>query len=599
MSFPQRRDGFLPIGDYGLIGDGHTAALVGRDGSIDWLCWPRFDSASVFGRILGRGGGHFRVAVAGATEATRRYRPATAVLETTLTAPGGQAVLTDCLAVDGGEDGRPRSGKALVRSVRCAGGAVTVEIDFCPRPGYGAERPRMERVPSGVVAESPSGKVTLSSTAELRVDGPAARGMVELAAGQRADLVARRDEPPRTTDADAVDELIDSTARWWRRWLSASTYEGPFRDAVERSALTLKMLDYAPTGAIVAAPTTSLPERIGGVRNWDYRYAWIRDVAFSVYALRRIGFGQEAEDFLDWTFATARCRPEELQLMYGIEGGRDLPERVLDHLEGYRGSAPVRVGNAAAGQLQLDSVGELLDCLHQREAGDAEMTPSMWQCIRAHVDWLAEHWERPDHGIWEVRSSPQRFTYSAAMAHVAFDRAVRAAERNGLAGASVRRWREERDRSVGVVTRDAWSEELGAFAQTVGGSEPDASALALPLRRVVDAEDPRMRSTVKVVRERLGAGNGLLYRYLGGDGLPGHQGAFLICSFWLVDCLAGQGDLDEAGHLYEGLLGRANDLGLLSEEVDPGTGEALGNFPQAFSHIGVIASAVNLARARR
>ena len=345
----------------------------------------------------------------------------------------------------------------------------------------------------------------------------------------------------------------------------------------------------------MAAPTTSLPERIGGVRNWDYRYGWIRDVAYGVYALRRIGLRNEAGQFMDWAFTAARCSPQSVQAMYMLDGGRRLQEHLLDHLEGYRRSRPVRTGNAAATQLQLDAFGELLDCFHQWRRDGGAVTPTMWQCLRSQVDWLADNWERPDHGIWEVRRTPQRFTHSAAMSHVALDRGIRAAEEVGLS-APLERWRAERERTLRAVVEEAWSDEIGSIAQTLGGRDVDASLLALPLRRVVPATYPPMRSTILAIQERLGAGGGLLYRYLSPDGLPPGEGAFLVSSFWMVDCLAMLGQRDQAGELYEQLLGYRNDLGLLSEQIDPGTKELLGNFPQALSHIGVLGSAVNLAR---
>jgi GH15 family glucan-1,4-alpha-glucosidase len=587
-------DGFLPIREYAVVGDGLTAALVGRDGSIDWLCWPRFDSPSAFGRLLGKRAGHFSVAIREPREVTRTYRAGTAVLETRFRSASGAATLVDAMAVTSDADGTGfRSEHALVRSLQCTDGEVEAQIVFAPRPGYGTEDPALERNGTGLVAAASSGRIVLDATTPLGITEEGAVATVPLRAGQRIDAVAGWERAP---DAARAEELLRATERRWRVWTEGLRADTPFREAVIRGAITLKLLDYQPTGAIVAAPTTSLPETIGGVRNWDYRFGWIRDVAYSVYALRRAGVVKEAEIFLDWAFAAARCRPEDVRVLYPLERTGDTTERVLDGLEGYRRSAPVRVGNAAADQVQLDAFGELLDCLHLWRVGGAEITPAMWQCIRAQIDWLVTGWEQPDFGIWEVRSKPRRFTYSAAMCHVAFDRAVRAAEDLGLR-APLSRWRRERDRALEAV-EGSWSDELGAFAQTVDGREVDASLLALPPRRVIPADDPRMRRTVDAIQDRLGAGHGLVYRYLTEDGLPGHEGAFLICSFWLADCLAMRGDLDRAGALAEELLGHANDVGLFAEQVHPTTREFLGNFPQGLSHIGAVATAVNLGRGR-
>jgi alpha,alpha-trehalase len=424
--------------------------------------------------------------------------------------------------------------------------------------------------------------------------------MLELAAGERVHFLLRWGGGSDRSQGEDPGSFVADTLAAWRRWIHSFSYEGPEEPLVRRSALTLKLLDHFANGAIVAAPTSSLPEAVGGVRNWDYRYAWIRDAAFSVYALRRIGFPKEAWGFLAWVLQAIE-RSGRPRVLYDLDGEEPQPEREDPHLEGYRGSAPVRWGNAAAYQRQHDVFGEILDCAWQWVARGREIDETLWARLCEFVEAAAREWRDPDHGIWEVRTSGRPFTYSAALCQVALDRGARLSERLGLPGEPAR-WRTAAEEIRQAVLEKAWDPQLGALTEHLGGDGLDASLLALPLRRIVPADHPRMVATTRAIGERLGAGDGLLYRYLpeeSPDGLPGHEGAFLLCSFWLVDNLAWQDRLEEACALFESLCGRASTLGLLPEQIDPASGAFVGNFPQAFSHVGLISSGVNLARRLR
>jgi alpha,alpha-trehalase len=589
--------GYLPIGDHGLIGDGRTCALVARDGSIAWLCVPRFDGPAVFAGILDhRLGGALRTAPAGLRGGRQRYRGTTGVLETELDGPDGRVRLTDALALRPGADLRVDQRAAaglLVRRAEVLEGSVDLEVGVDPRGGA-----RLEPTGGGCqrlrVSVHGGGEVVLYLRTSPPLDG-GARETVHLERGECFDLcLSWEDEPDRDLDVNGV---LEATTRAWDRWSDAIDYDGVAAASVRRSAVTLKLLDHIENGAIVAAATSSLPEAIGGGRNWDYRFAWIRDAAFSVYALRRIGLGGEARGFLGWVLDSLG-RAGRAGVLYDIDGHVPTGEREDPELEGHRRSAPVRWGNAAADQTQNDAYGEIVDCAFQWVAAGGELGGGTWERIRALVDAAAKVWREPDHGIWEVRSSERTFTYSAAMCQVALDRGARIAERLGLPG-DAPRWRAEADRIVEALLGEAWDADRNALREQLGGGALDASILSLPLRRVVPARHPKMVPTVDAVVAELGAGDGLLYRYLpdrSPDGLEGEEGAFLLCSFWLVDNLTLQGRLDEAGELFESLCARGGDLGLLPEQIDPPTGAFLGNHPQAFSHVGVIASALNLDR---
>ncbi|MGW1360570.1 glycoside hydrolase family 15 protein [Streptomyces chartreusis] len=593
----RRRDGYLPLEDLGLIGDGATAALVGLDGSVPWLCLPRFDSEPVFCGLLDHTrGGHFTVAPQDVTEARQRYEPDTGVLVTELRCATGLVRLTDAMAVRSGADltdDAPAGRGELVRSAVVLDGHVRLRVDLEPRGG-GQTRALF----SGLELR-PSRRPDLRLHVRANRPVTGTHSVHDLAQGERLDVVLSWGRFHRHHRFDA-DAMLRDTVDAWRRWMKHFDYAGPEEELVRRSAITLKLCDDWANGALVAAPTSSLPAPIGGIRNWDYRYAWIRDAAFAVFALRRIGFGSEADAFLGWIL-DAYEQGRGPRIMYTLDG-LPVPDEVEDHeLEGYRRSAPVRWGNGATDQRQHDVYGEILDCADQWLRTGREVQPALWDGLARLADSAEQAWRQPDQGIWEVRSEGRGFTYSAAMCQVALDRAATIGEQLGLPG-RVAHWRASADRLRRHILEESWDEEAQTLsAHLDGGGALDASLLALPLREVVPADHPRMAATCAAVAERLSAGDGLLYRYLheeSPDGLAGDEGAFVLCSFWLVDNLTAQGRVDEAEELYASLCARASPLGLMSEQIHPSTGEFMGNFPQAFSHIGIIASGVNLARAQ-
>ncbi|MGC4982675.1 glycoside hydrolase family 15 protein [Streptomyces sp. DT193] len=596
---------YLPIADHGLIGDLRSAALVGTDGTIDWYCCERFDAPSVFASILDADrGGRFELAADVPARTKQFYFPDTNVLITRFFADDGVGEIQDFMPVvdDSREAGRHR----LIRRVVCVRGTLPFRARVAPRFAYGTV-PHTVHVDSGqTVFTTPALKLALTSTVPVEVAGQDVWSLFKLREGESAVFALDRitDEvAPRFCAVTEAERDFKATVRYWRHWLSQSRYRGRWREMVHRSALTLKLLTYAPTGAIIAAPTTSLPERIGGERNWDYRYVWIRDAAFCVYALLRLGFTDEAEAFMGFLSEHVQTGiPENvgpdgpLQIMYGIDGRRDLPERELTHLEGYRGSAPVRIGNGAVGQLQLDIYGALIDCLYLYDKWGQPLSSAHWDNIRGLVDWVCANWDQPDEGVWETRGGRKPFLYSRVMCWVAIERAMRLARHRGLP-ADVLRWGEARDAIYQRIMSKGWSTRRNAFTQCENSDILDASLLMMPLGKFISPTDPKWLATLDALGEDL-VSDSLVYRYdpqTSPDGLQGEEGTFSICSFWYVEALTRAGRLDEARLAFEKMLTYANHLGLYAEEIGH-TGEQSGNFPQAFTHLALISAAFNLDR---
>jgi GH15 family glucan-1,4-alpha-glucosidase len=598
MSKPHAQDAYPPIEDYGLIGDCHSAALVGSRGSLDWLCLPRFDSPSVFARILDlERGGSWSIHPTARFRAEHRYLRNTNVLETVFTGERGKVRLLDFMPVPAGTtEGTSESSHAIVRIVEVVEGEAEVESVCSPRPEYGQRPPDLDvRGSKAAFCD-----YALTGPGDWKVDeaGGTLSCRIALRAGESAGFVLRHYAPGGVSVVPVGDPraALQKTVDFWRSWADRCTYRGPYRDAVVRSALALKLLTYAPTGAIVAAPTTSLPEEVGGERNWDYRFTWIRDASFTLYALLLAGYAEEDDAFFSWIVRNVELEEKGVRILYPVSPAGELAERRLDHLEGYRGSRPVRVGNAAANQVQLDVYGEVLDALYfASEAAGFDPAP-VWGRFRPLVDWVAENWRRPGSGIWEVRGGLRNFVYGKVMMWVALDRGVKLAEGNDLAG-DTGHWRRERDELRAEVFKKGWSERLGAFKQSYEDDNLDASNLMMPIVGFLDGDDPRMLSTIDATLDRLVV-DGLCHRYIEApEGLPGSEGAFVLCTFWLVDALILAGRGQEAKGLFERMLERASPLGLFAEEIDPATGGHLGNFPQALSHIGLISAAVSLAHA--
>jgi GH15 family glucan-1,4-alpha-glucosidase len=606
-------DGYLPIEHYGAIGNLRTVALVGLDGSIDWCCLPELDRPSIFGAILdSKRGGRFRLAPAGRWGSEQRYLEATNVLETLFEAEGGRLSVTDFMPLHGSilGAGDPLTAPEIHRIVQCEQGEVEVEVEWSPRFDYARAIPRIKPVTGGFAAEANGEYLTLGGLPANVVEitrgdgGPALRARSRLVAGERLALVTRYGSQDARTDLDETLSALETTVHAWREWAhhcerpGECAFAGAWHPQVIRSGLALKLLTHPDTGAIAAAATASLPEEIGGVRNWDYRFTWIRDAAFTAQALFAIGHRAEALDFLNWAHRVCMVQgdgPAGLQIMYGLHGETELPEFELEHLEGYRGSRPVRIGNGAAKQRQLDIYGELLGSAYELVRMGRALDPPLMAFLSRVADQACEVWREPDYGIWEVRGGPQHFVYSKVMVWVALDRAVRMAERWGLPG-RVGMWRRNRDAVRQTILAEGYDRKVGAFVQSFGSRALDASNLLIPIVEFLPFDDPRVQGTIDRTLEHL-TENGLVYRYLADDGLPGGEGAFGLTTFWMVDALALSGRLDEAREMFEGVARRTNHLGLYSEEFDPRTGAFLGNFPQAFSHIGFINSALYLARA--
>jgi len=605
---------YQPIENYGLIGNLRTAAFVGMDGSIDWLCLPNFDSPSVFAAILDdRVGGRFKISPVGdGFRLKQHYWPNTNILITRFLHPRGVGEITDYMPVNNGS--HPPADQ-VVRRVRVVHGEMQFRV-HC-QPAFDYARATHDVYVEGLTVrfDSSSLSLALASTVPLHCTDYAATAEFVLSEGQDATFVLRCAEPGQQIancpNAAATEIQFRETIQYWQNWLSHCTYHGRWREQVHRSALVLKLLTYQPTGALIAAPTTSLPEGIGGVRNWDYRYTWLRDASFVLYALMRIGFTEEAGHFMDWLAArwseSHSHSDAPRQLMYGIDGRDDLPEIELTHLEGYRGSRPVRIGNAAHGQLQLDIYGELMDAVYLHNKYGTPVGYDRWTGLRRLIDWVCENWDRPDEGIWEVRGGQRHFVFSRMMCWVAIDRGIRLADKRSLPTDRAR-WLQTRDAIYEEVMKRGWDPQREAFTQSYGSPALDASTLLMPLVFFTSPNDPRMLATIDAIRSPLSRGGlaagSLVYRYVpeeAPDGLPGNEGTFNMCSFWLVEALtrAGRSDrtrLNDARLLFEELLGYSNHLGLYAEQTGP-SGEALGNYPQAFTHLALISAAFNLDRA--
>jgi GH15 family glucan-1,4-alpha-glucosidase len=583
-----------PLEDYALVGDCQTAALIARNGSMDWLCLPRFDSGACFAALLGTADhGFWRIAPRSQPARTqRRYRGDTLVLETEFSTPEGTVALIDFMP--------PRTDVVDVcRIVEGRAGRVAMEMVLKIRFDYGSSVPWVRRDDGGIQAVAGPDTLRLRTPVPLTGRDLSTVAAFEVGEGERVafDLAWHPSHLPAPPAIDPLAALAE-TELWWTTWAARGQYRGPWSEAVTRSLVTLKALTYQPTGGIVAAPTTSLPERLGGVRNWDYRYCWLRDATFTLLALLGAGYVEEARDFREWLLRAAAGSPQQLQIMYGIAGERRLPEMELPWLPGYENSRPVRIGNLAARQLQLDVYGELLDAMHKSLRAGLAPAPSAWALERAVVEYLETIWQEPDEGIWEVRGPRRHFTHSKVMAWVALDRAVKGVEIFGLPG-PVDRWRELRARIHAQVCENGYSPARGCFVQSYGSDLLDASLLLIPVVGFLPAQDPRVRATIEAVQRELMV-DGFVTRYPTVpevDGLPPGEGAFLLCTFWLADALILLGRRAEAQELFERVLAVRNDVGLLSECYDVARRRLLGNFPQAFSHLGLIITARNLAEA--
>jgi GH15 family glucan-1,4-alpha-glucosidase len=594
---------YLPIEHYGVIGDMHTVALVGLNGSIDWWCYPHFDSPSVFAAILDDdAGGRFLIAPAlPDTRSKQFYFPDTNVLVTRFLSADGAGEVTDFMPV--GVSGAGDGPHQLIRRVAVVRGSMPFTVLCQPAFDYARARHETELREGGVVFRGPGLALGLATRIPLRRDGDRVRGQFVLQEGDTATFVLAEAGDAGQALAGISEHEAEArfrqTVTFWRRWIAHSNYGGRWREVVHRSALALKLLTYEPTGAIVAAPTASLPEEIGGERNWDYRFTWIRDASFTVYALLRIGFTEEAHRFVDWLRARIHePNPDgSLQIVYSIDGHHDLTEQALDHLEGYRGSRPVRIGNDAYRQVQLDIYGELMDSIYLFNKYGTPIDYELWVHLRKLLDWVVEHWHLPDEGIWEVRGGRQHFVYSKMMCWVALDRGLRLADKRSLP-ADRAKWLTTRDAVYEEIMSRGWSRERRSFVQAYGSDSLDASNLIMPLVFFLSPTDPRMLSTLTATMREL-VSDSLVYRYnvdTTDDGLKGREGTFSMCTFWLVEALTRAGRLDEARLIFEKMLGYANHLGLYAEEIGP-SGEALGNFPQGFTHVSLISAAYNLDRA--
>ena len=591
----------VPIAEYALLSDCRSAALVSRGGSVDWLCFPRFDGPSVFARLLDEQAGHWSISTVGATEVSSRYIEGTMALETTFRTSTGSAVLVDAMAMGRNERGQELgvdSPGMLLRSVLCQSGTVELELEYAPRFEYGLIYPLLRPVQGGILARGGADVLVLSSAMMLSIDGSIARARFTLQKGEQVSFALQHraswEKTPEVYTQEAITDYLHDTVVGWRTWSDLhQRYEGPWRDLVHHSGRVLQALMYRPTGAIVAAPTTSLPESVGGERNWDYRYTWVRDASFTLDALWVAACPDEAYWFFSWmagAVATQIRRDSDLQIMFGIGGEHDLSERTISHLSGWRDSRPVRVGNGAWNQRQLDVYGELLGAARRLRDQLGELDEVTRHFLVEVADTAAARWQEQDQGIWEVRGEPRDFLYSKLMCWVALDCAIELADLL-QAHDRIDEWAATREQIRAAILERGWSEKAAAFTQSFGSDELDASSLMMPIVGFLPATDPRMRSTIDAIAERLTDAHGLVYRYRASDGLAGEEGTFLLCTFWLAQAQALAGEVERARATFEQAIAYGNDVGLLAEEVDPASGELLGNFPQAFSHIGLVNAA--------
>jgi len=591
---------YKKISDYGIIGNLHSVALVGLDGSIDWLCFPHIDSPSVFAAILDdEKGGRFRVAPMAPWDSTAEYLPGTNVLKTVFRTREGVVEMIDFMPFGAEGDCRHE----LFRIVSSVRGSVQCESLFEPRFDYGRGKCEMEPWNGRLVARGGGQHLVLQSSVPQQLDGDGGYAEWTLREGEKAWFhLAFEESPPGIMGGEEMERTLRETEGYWRKWLEKSETGrtvnlGPYQKMVERSELVLKLLFYEPTGTIVAAPTTSLPEEIGGTRNWDYRFTWVRDTAFTLQALFNLGHLSEMEGYFKWMERVlSQHGAEKLQVVYGLRGETSIPEKELSHLDGYKGSRPVRIGNEAAGQIQHDIYGELMDAALRLSDYVGKIAPSLWPFLYGICEHVVEVWRRKDYGIWEVRGGPHHFVYSKVMCWVALDRGIKIAKRYGFFG-NLKKWGEAAEKIREEILSKGWNREKAAFVQHYGTDSLDATALLIPIMGFLPFDDPRVVSTVSAIENEL-CRNGFVYRYRNDDGIEGGEGAFLLCTFWLIDTYVGQKRIEEAERLLLGVEGIANHLGLFSEEYDPVWKENLGNFPQAFTHIGYINSVVSLSRAK-
>ena len=583
------------IGDYAVIGDCRTAALVSKYGCIDWLCWPRFDSPSIFAALLDRErGGYWKIAPTIPFSVQREYLPGSNVLQTKFQTSTGTVALLDLMPVRDTTQNVMVPDHEIIRRIHCTEGKVEVDVDLVPRPRYGEKIPPIRDFGElGIRIDDGHGVYWLRSSVALRIEGSALRAKTSLSAGETLlfSFTYTENGPGVLPPLEQIPHRIDTCAKWWQDWTAQGQYEGEFGDEVMRSALALKLMIFAPSGAIIAAPTTSLPERIGGDLNWDYRYCWLRDASLTIRALIELGFWMEATSFLDWMLHATRLTQPELRILYTLYGNRPPAERESKILRGYRGSQPVRIGNAARDQLQLDVYGEVVDAAAQFAFHGGDLDREMQKVLVGFGDYVAKHWDTPDQGIWEPRNKPQNHTHSRLLCWTALDRLITLNENGKLKGAPVEEYKKQAESICRQIQQRAWNQKLQSYVSELDGDRMDSSLLLLSWYGFEKADSPRMRGTYRRLRERLSTPEGLLYR---SEDLP-PEGTFAICSFWEAEYLAlGGGTTQQARDLIKTLTAHRNDVGLYGEEIDAHTGEALGNFPQAFTHVGYIGAALSL-----